>query len=257
MGFIEYLGRFGERIPINKTELYHQIMLHDIQLKNMGLNMKIRKDFDLFEYEIIYNGLQTQNLIENAYEMFLNEHYDLFDYLNYDEKQKMFNNDIIKILNETPHFTDKTNGVEIYIPYLEPFVNKRYTNDYQILQLKQHRDYIKNFKVNPDSPEKMYGLSIYRTAFTSLKNVYEDDRHIDLYYDYLKALYIFKKDTRKLLNKVILVDEKCSQTIININDVKLIASYLEEYHYKECLDLMYKKNMICEKTYHKIQKKYK
>ncbi|MCD7840688.1 MAG: hypothetical protein LUG46_08700, partial [Erysipelotrichaceae bacterium] len=206
---------------------------------------------------IIYNGLHTQNLIENAYEMFLNEHYDLLDYLNYDEKQKMFNSDIRQILNDAPHFIDKTNNVEIYIPYLEPFVIKRYTNDYQILQLKQHRDYVKNFKVNHDSPEKMYGLSIYRTDFTSLKNVYEDDRHIDMYYDDLKALYIFKKDTRKLLNKVILVDEKCSKTVIDINDVQLIASYLEEYHYKECLDLMYKKNMICEKTYHKIQKKYK
>ncbi|MCD8029251.1 MAG: hypothetical protein LUF02_11490 [Erysipelotrichaceae bacterium] len=255
MGFIEYLSRFGKKIPVNKTELYHQIMVHETQLKAMGLNMKIKKDFDLFEYEIIYNGLHTQNLIENAYEMFLNEHYDLLDYLNYDEKQKMFNSDIHQILNEAPHFTD--GAIDIYIPYLEPFVNKRYTNDYQILQLKQHRDYVKNFKVKHDSPEKMYGLLIYRTDFTSLKNVYEDERHIDMYYAPLKALYIFKKDTRKLLNKVILVDEKSTYIDIDINDVKLIASYLEEYHYHECLDLMYEKKMICEKTYHKIQKKYK
>ncbi|MCD7949130.1 MAG: hypothetical protein LUG12_02555 [Erysipelotrichaceae bacterium] len=257
MGFIEYLSRFGEKIPVNKIELYHQIMEHENQLKAIGLNMKIKKDFDLFEYEIILNGLITQNKIENSYEMFLNEHYDLLDYLNYDEKQKMFNTDIKDILESSPHFTDQTSKVTIYIPYLEPFVNKRYTNDYQILQLKQHRDYVRNFKVNHDSPEKMYGLFIYHTDFTSLKNVYEDERHIDMYYDPLKSLYIFKKDTRKLLNKVILLDEKCAHTTIDIDDVKNIAAYLEEYKYQECLSLMFEKNMICEKTYHKILKKYK
>ncbi|MCD7893736.1 MAG: hypothetical protein LUG60_08565 [Erysipelotrichaceae bacterium] len=257
MGFIEYLSRFGDKVDVNKTELYHQIMSHESQLKAMGLNLKIKKDLDLFEYEIIYNGLQTQNKIENTYEMFLNEHYDLLDYLNYDEKQKMFNSDIQEILDNAPHFIDETSQVDIYIPYLEPFVNQRYTHDYQILQLKQHRDYIKNYKVNHDSPSKMYGLSIYHTNFTSLKNVYEDDRHIDLYYEPLKALYIFKKDTKKLLNKVILVDEKCSHTTIDIQNVQLIAKYLEEYLYRECLDLMYENHMICEKTYHKIQKKYK
>ncbi len=257
MGFIEYLSRFGEKIPVNKTELYQQIIAHENQLKAMGLNMKIKKDFDLFEYEIILNGLITQNKIENTYEMFLNEHYDLLDYLNYDEKQKMFNSDIKDILETSPHFVDENSQVNIYIPYLEPFVNKRYTNDYQILQLKQHRDYIKNFKVNHDSPKKMYGLKIYSTDFTSLKNIYEDDRHIDLYYEPLKAIYIFKKDTKELLNKVILLDEKCSHTNIDIEDVKLIASYLEEYQYQQCLSLMYEKNMICEKTYRKIQKKYK
>lgn len=256
MGFIESLNHYGVKIPINKTELYKQIELHRSQLEAMGLKCKIKKDFDLFEYEVILNGLISQNLIENAYEMFLNKHYDLLDYLNYEEKQRMFNTDVLEILDQAPSFFDEESQTQIYIPYLEPFVNKRYASDYQILLLRQHREYIRNFKVEHDSPAKMYGENIYRTRFSSLMNVYEDDRHICMYYDTLKSLYIFKKDDHELLNKVIILSEK-SNAEIQLDDVKQIALYLEEYQYMDCLEFMKEKGFVSEKIARKIQKKYK
>ena len=148
MGFIESVNKIGVHIPLSQTQLYQDIENHRSFLEKMGLSSKIKTDFDLFSYEIIYRGLLTKNKIENIYEAFLNQHYDLLDYLNYDEKQKMFNNDIADVLKEAPHFVDSQSQVTIYIPYLEPFVNQRYTHDYQMLLLKQHREYIQNFQVN-------------------------------------------------------------------------------------------------------------
>lgn len=256
MGFIETLNKFGDKISIQKTDLYKHIENVKSSIEAKGLKVKIKNEFELFQYEIIYNGLLAQNRIENTYEMFLAQHYDLLDYLNYDEKRKMFNNDIQPILKEFPHFYDSKSETEIYIPYLEPFVNKRYTNDYQLLMLKQHKDYVKNYKIQIDTPIQLYGADIYRTDFSSLQNVYEDERHLCFYFHPLRVIYIYKKDDGKLLNSVIIKD-KSSQGDVSIEDVQKIAYYIETYLYQECLEFMKEKNLICEKTYKKVLKKYK
>ena len=255
MGFIESLNKFGKKISVQKTDIYIKIEEAKSSLEALGLNMKIKSEFDLFDYEIIYRGLLTQNILENAYELFYNSHYDLLDYLNYEEKRKMFNNDIQPLLEKAPHFYDAKNDTEIYIPYLEAFVNKRYTDDYQILLLKQHKDYVKNYQISQKSFLSLYG-DVYRTEFSSLINVYEDERHLCYYYDEFKTIYIFKKDTNELLNKVIIQDQN-STGDLNIEDVKKVASYIEAYQYQACLDLLKEKELIGEKTYKKVLKKYK
>lgn len=255
MGFIEKLNKYGKKISINKTDIYKKIEEAKLPLEAMGLNMKIKDEFDLFDYEIIYNGMLAQNYIENTYEMFLTQHYDLMDYLNYEEKRKMFNNDIVSILKRCPHFFDEKSQNEIYIPYLEAFVNQRYINDYQLMMLKQHREYVKTYKVNQKTPMELYGERIYQTGFSSLKNVYEDERHLCLYYDELKTIYIFRKDQKELLNKVIVVDGDFQENV-ELEDIKAIAYDIENYLYKECLDLMKEKKYISEKTYKKVLKKY-
>lgn len=254
MGFIESLNKCGEKIPLQKTKIYLDIQEEKLSLEALGLSLKIKSDFDLFEYEIIYHGLKTQNYIENAYEIFLNQNYDLLDYLNYDEKQKMFNNDISSFLNQAPCFIK--DDVKIYIPFFESFLNKRYTQDFQMLMLKQHREYIKNLKIQQNTPIQMYGIQIFRTNFTSLKNVYEDDRHICLYYDALKKIYIFKKEDSTLLNTMIIQDHSY-QGEISLDTVKKIAYDIENYLYRECLELLKEENLICQKTYKKVLKKYR
>ncbi len=256
MGFIEKINKYGNKISITKTHIYQKIEEAKLPLEAMGLDMKIKNEFDLFDYEMIYKGMLAQNHIENTYEMFLSQHYDLMAYLNYDEKRKMFNNDIAPILKQYPHFLDEESQTDIYIPYLEAFVNHRYTNDYQLMMLKQHKEYVKNYKINQKTPVHLYGKKIYQTQFSSLENVYEDERHICFYYDELKTIYIFRKDNEELLNKMI-VQDASSQGDVDLEDVKLIAYDIENYLYKECLDLMREKNYICEKTYKKVLKKYK
>ncbi len=256
MGFIESLNKCAYKIPLNKTIIYKKIEDAKLSLDALGIKIKVKNEFDLFQLEVIYRAMLTQNQIENTYELFLNHHYDLLDYLNYDEKQKMFNNDIAPVLKDAPHFFDEESKTEIYIPYLESFVNQRYTHDYQIMMLKQHRDYVKQFQITYDLPAKLYGNRIYRTDFSSLENVYEDYRHVCMYYDDLKTIFIFSKENNALLNQLI-VQDHLIQDKLPLEKVKCIAKCLEEYHYQECLELMKEYQWIGEKTYKKIMKKYK
>ena len=60
MGFIESLNKIGVHIPLSQTQLYQDIENHRSFLEKMGLSSKIKTDFDLFSYEIIYRGLLTK-----------------------------------------------------------------------------------------------------------------------------------------------------------------------------------------------------
>lgn len=255
MGFIETLNKYGKKASLSHTTIYQQVIENKSHLEAMGLKVKIKNDLDLFDFEILYKGMLTQNFIENAYEMFLSEHYDLMNYMNYEEKRVMFNNDIRSLLSLKPHFFDEKSQTDIYIPYLEPFVNQRYIIDYQVLLLKQHQEYIRHFKIDKDTPSNLYGIDIYRTDFSSLIDIYEDERHLCYYYDELKTIYIFQKETGQILNHVIIQDQH-SQADIDIKDVKQVACFIETYSYQECLDFMLEKKWISEKTYRKVSKKY-
>ena len=255
MGFIEKLNKYGKKISFSQTGIYQKIQESKTSLEAKGIKVKIKNVFDLFDYEILYYGLLNQNLIENAYELFLSQQYDMLEYLNYDEKRKMFNSDLEPLLKDKPFFYHDESQTDIYIPYLEPFVNQRYINDYQMFLLKQHSDYLKKYKIDRSTPSKLYGVDIYRTVFSSLIDVYEDERHLCYYFDEMKTVYIFQKETNKLLNHVILLDH-ISHDEIDIEDVKKVTSYIENYLYKDCLDFMLEKQWIGQKTYKKVIKKY-
>ena len=60
MGFIDTLNKYGKKISIQKTEIYTKIEESKISLEAMGLNLKMKNEFDLFDYEVIYNGMLTQ-----------------------------------------------------------------------------------------------------------------------------------------------------------------------------------------------------
>lgn len=256
MGFIEKLNKYGDKISLSKTDLYNKINEYKSGIEALGVSSKMNNEFDLFLLEIIYRGLMTQQNIENAYEIFVLENQDTLNFINYVERKNMFNRDIEELLQSAPHFYDEESQTEIYIPYLEASYNQQYTQDYQTLQLKQYQQYLHEHKVDIKTPEDLYGSAILSTAFSSLENVYEDERHLCLYFSELKTVYIFKKDTKELLNKVIVQDSK-SEGTIDIEDVKKIMAYIETYAYEDCLNYMKEKGLICEKTYKKVLKKYK
>lgn len=256
MGFIESLTKQCKKMPLNKTKLYLEVEEEKNDLIANGFKVKIKNEFDLFEFELIFRGFLTKKKIDEAYLSFLNKNYDVLEYLNYEEKRKMFNYDIKEILDEAPCFYDKTSQVMIYIPFLEPFINKRYTEDYAILMLKQHYDYVKGYQGHVYDVTKLYGKDIYLTSFSSLDVVYEDQRHICFYFDQLCKVYIYSKESLKLLNQLCFVDETY-QGLVDREEVREITKMIENYQYKECLDYLKEKSFIGEKTYKKIYRKYK
>ena len=111
------------------------------------------------------------------------------------------------MLESAPFIYDEQAQTKIYLPYYEPFLNKRYTEDYQILLLKQHREHIKNIKFNQNTPNELYSVNYLKTNFLPTEIVYEDERHICFYFDDMKTVYIYNTDNQKQINKVIVCDK--------------------------------------------------
>ena len=54
---------------------------------------------EMFKYEVILNGIYNKTKIEGEYKKFVYETQDAIQYLNYEEKRKMFDNDILPIFS--------------------------------------------------------------------------------------------------------------------------------------------------------------
>ena len=142
MSILDLLNKYRYEIKLNKTGLYNFVTGGNKELAGEGFNYKLKTPEDLFAYEVILNGIRTKIAIDECYNKFMAANYDIFEYVNYEEKRKMFNHDEEKIINNFPSFQDHQSGEIIYIPYLEPFINRYYANDYQLVTLKQHQVYL-------------------------------------------------------------------------------------------------------------------
>ena len=84
----------------------------------MVLHFKMTNEEEMFKYEVILNGIYNKTKIEGEYKKFVYETQDAIQYLNYEEKQKMFNSIISETLKNLKLM--KADQQIILIPYLEP-----------------------------------------------------------------------------------------------------------------------------------------
>ena len=156
MGFIEKFNKQATITKLSKTPLYKEIEEHKNLLNDHKIEFKVKQEMDLFLYEVIYRSFYNEWRINRAWDDFRGEYYDTFNYINYEEKQKMFNNDLAPVLAELPHFHEKTSDLEIYLPQYEPEINRWFIQDYSLTTLKQHAEKIKNMAINPHTPLDLY-----------------------------------------------------------------------------------------------------
>ncbi len=256
LSFIDAVNKVGKKIDIHKTGVYKDIVKNKIVFKNKGLDICIRNEFDLFQYDLMLNSLLNFVYIENNIEIFLNMNLDILNIVNYVEKQRLFDHDASIFLKDIKYFVDEKSGVKIYIPIFDDLINYKYIHEYQAILLKKYRVIVNDCHLSLDTPVKLYGLNVYRSDFSSLQIVYEDFRHICMYFDDLKTIYIFDKKKCILLNKMIICDDDCSKDI-DLNVVKDIAQCLEDYRYNDCLDLMYNHQYVNILSYNSINSRLK
>ena len=232
MSILDLLNKYRYEIKLNKTGLYNFVTGGNKELAGEGFNYKLKTPEDLFAYEVILNGIRTKIAIDECYNKFMAANYDIFEYVNYEEKRKMFNHDEEKIINNFPSFQDHQSGEIIYIPYLEPFINRYYANDYQLVTLKQHQVYLNSYAKTIDKVIELYGIQPYNSQFSSLQLVGQDDESYYFYHDDFKTVYL---------------------NLIKEAMVKLANSQDDE----EILEFLYENKFVGDKTYKKLIKKLK
>lgn len=253
MELADILKKNRYQIVVTKTKLYKELYQYKQQLMADGFSFTVKSMQDLFKLEIIIKGILTKNCINQCYDRFVSENYDAFEYMSYDEKRKMFMHDLSILLPNFPMFHDQQANIDIYIPFFEPFINQRYIEDYQVLQLKQHQKYLTEYCREYDVCCQLYGIQPYISDFSSLLYITTKETNT----------YLYSKDSKSVLVYNILgeqgeelcIIDKYSHADPTIEDIKECICLLIEQGEREMVDYMLEKNFIKEKTYKRINKK--
>lgn len=257
MNFIAVINKYSRDIKYNKTNLYHYCEEHKKELEDLNIRFKVKSEIELFNMEILLRALDVKDAIEGSYNLFASGHYDMFEYITYEEKRKMFNNDLKNVLETLPHFYDEESSRDIYIPIYSPDINNWYINDYQILLLKQHAEYVKNQPITLDTAFRYYGPVVFDTPFSILEKVYENESHIAYYYEELGAIYLFVKEDYSLICRIVIGDDNRHSNRASIEDAKELVVYYEHGEYTQFIQYMYDHQLISDRTYKKLIKKVK
>lgn len=246
---LKLLKKYGYVLSLNKSQLYKKINENKDIIKAEGFAFQLKTIEDLFKYEIVFNGITNKNKIDNMYYDFYHETYDVLKYLNYEEKQKIFNGNLEGLIKDMKHFD------RIYISYLEEFINERYIENYMMLTLKQHQLYIKQYPRDINKPYELYGYQPMLSSFSSLHALREDEYYYYFYHEEFKRVFIFYKNEYKIYDEIYLTDKYCQSDIPLEKVFQLVELFCRDE--KAFLEALYHENYIKEKIYKKILKKIK
>ena len=246
---LDTLNKKGIKVDIKKTNLYKSLSNQSAIFKSKNVDFKVKSMFDIFDYEILYKSIFTDNQLHNYYEFFQTENYDILSFMNYDEKRNLVNKEFSKHLNDLPSF--KYQDKEIYVPMYEDHINVKLLTDYQIFDLKQHKQYIENYKVTKDNPKQLYGVLPYISSFSSLEYIKDVDGISYFYYEPTKSMYLFNND---FVGYYVLTDIKSTNTIGKDIVEKIIDTCLLNDEVK-LLNVLKEENLISDKLYKKLEKK--
>lgn len=243
------------RKPINykKTRLYLNIHHHEDLLDEVDVDARPEDEIDLFYLEVLVNALKNRAAILKAFDQFKYENGgDMYNLLEYGERQRLFNQDVKETLEKLPHFKTK-GGDSIYIPCFNPEINSWYRMDIQRVFLKQHKQIIDSQDIFLDTPETIYGLSIFKTDFSSLIPVYDDAHKMSFYSVELETLYFFDRESQRYVTQLS-VKDRDNETKITGKDLQVMAILVIDSRYKDLLDFMLGRTYIDEKTYKRLVK---
>ena len=181
MKVLKLLYKYRYEVKLNKTKLFEFVNNGSKEIEQEGFVYKVKNPWDLFAYEVILKGIRAKKEIDECYNNFIANNYDLFEHINYKQRQSIFKYDINKITKNLVNFVDCNSKEIIYIPYLEPFINKYYTTDYQLVTLKKHKEYIANYPRNIKNMFELYGIQPYNSHLSSLQLVGVDDEYYYFY----------------------------------------------------------------------------
>lgn len=254
MELVEALKKYRYHESVTKMELYKKLEKNKELLLEEGFSFNVKAMQDLFDMEVIIGGIQNKNSMEQCYNHFVSENFDTFEYINYDEKRKMFNHDIELLLPDFCMFKEKGTHIPIYIPYLENFINQRYVEDYQVLTLKKHQEYLKEYPRQYENCRRLYGIYPYLSSFSSLEPIGRDEAYIYLYCIDSKSVFVYNKEGNEI-NEICIVD-KYSAIVPTVEQVKeVIKVFLNTEDDIEVLSYMLEQGFIKEKTFKKISKR--
>lgn len=181
-----------------------------------GLNYKVKTMQDYFRIEALYRSLEQKRAIEQGYEENRQQMFDIWDVIDYKERNKFAEQYLSKLRGDLKSFEE--NGKIIIITFFNEIINALYDHEPAVFELPQFYKLFDKFK---DSmvDDTQYGVKSYRSGFLYEETVCLDDDYCAVYHSELKKIYIIFND---LTIKVLPLNKKLTEFVV---EEELIKSY--------------------------------
>lgn len=154
-----------------------------------GLSCAFKDELAFYDLEIIYESILNKERFEDTYLTTYGQLQDLWEGLDYQERRHQMNVDIDQ-MRATLHWFPFGQD-EIYMPMFDPRMNRLYTHDIVLLELKQYQRFMKRFD---DIIEvHQYGILPYLYHFTSCEFVCGKGEQFVLYDPHLHRFYMVEQ----------------------------------------------------------------
>ncbi len=252
MDIFSILCKLTKLKKLQKTEQYKEMEKQKAIFNQYGF--LVANDYlDLYYSEVVFKGITCYEMMSDAYALFNYQNQDILNHVNYDERRKMLQFDIGEKMIECQKFNDKNTGIDIYVPYLEGFINQRIVNDYEMLTLKQHQTYIKKYIKSYPNIRSLYQLQPLISELSSL--VYIDAfSNKAFFYDAINQyIVVINEETYEFRIVPMCHVKSKNADFSSIEAAEVVALYKLGKHH-EIVDLIYKYEMVTEKQIKKINK---
>ena len=111
---VEMLQRYGRTYDFQKSQLYRDYHKARQLMKTFGFDFKVRSSFDLYTFQILMRSYENEQFVEAAVNLLKNQNEDILRHLNYQERQRFYNQEISTIVENLPCLDY---DVKVYLPY--------------------------------------------------------------------------------------------------------------------------------------------
>lgn len=169
------------KLPVYKKRL----LMMQKQFKEYGIACIVKDEFSYYQIEIMYEGLKNKQRFEDVYLTTYVTMHDFWQDLDYQERKHQMNVDVNRMRKELKSFPYEND--EIYIPMFDQKMNRLYTQEIVLLELKQYGRFIKKF--DDVILKDLYGVLPYKYNFTSCLYVSGEESSLALYNPDVNRLY--------------------------------------------------------------------
>lgn len=192
---------------------------------------------------LVQNSIAQKGAIESSFENFRNRHFDMWDNLTFQERNRLFQMDFLDVRSKLNSF--EYQGERIYIPIFDILFNNLYDRETAILELPQY------FKLNQDFKEAMidveqYGLKPYAAGICFPCLAKRDDSVI---------LYDEQMNTFYRVNDQVVPYPLYDKKQIEKEDAHILASHLSDFNDAAFLNYALEQGYLHPKLAKKLEKK--
>lgn len=231
-----------EKLPFYKEKLLAMQKL----FKEYGIACVVKDEFSFYQIEYMYEGILNKQRFEETYLTTYVSMHDFWTDLDYQERKHQMNVDIDQMRKELKSFPYE--GEEIYIPMFDQRMNRLYTQEIVLLELKQYGRFTKKF--DDVIQKNLYGILPYMYNFTSCLFIHGDDAYFSIYNPDVNRLYFIKDFA--CIGTLSFHPQKSEET--DFDEIKQLAQSYMEGNEEALAQMLCASSLVDEGVKKKLQK---